>query len=132
MLSGTGYAAKWEYFPELNHNEIVGWSGKGEQCKWFSFIFIRDEDEPGEIESRISITKAMIEGAGIVTFDLNVQGKSMLAKMLSTIVVGDFLSVYLAVERNADPSQVKVIDLLKNKLKENGVRDEIIRQLEKV
>ncbi len=123
--------AKWEYFPELNHNEIVGWSGKGEQCKLYSIIFIRDVDEPGEIESRINITKAMIESTGIVTFDLNVQGKSRLAKMLSTIVVGDFMSVYLAVERNADPSPVKVIDLLKNTLKENGVRDEIIRQLEK-
>jgi len=123
--------AKWEYFPELDHNEIVGWSGKGEQCKWFSIIFIRDADEPGEIESRIDITKAIIESAGIVTFDLHVQGKSCLAKMLSTVVVGDFLSVYLAVERKADPSPVPTIDLLKNKLKENGVRDEIISQLEK-
>ena len=123
--------AKWEYFSELNHNEIVGWSGKGEQCKWFSVIFIRDADEPGEIESRIDITKALIEGTGIVTFELIAQGKSIIAKMLSTIVVGDFMSVYLAVERNADPSPVKVIDLLKNKLQENGVRDEIVHQLEK-
>ncbi len=123
--------AKWEYFPELDHNEIVGWSGKGEQCKWFSIIFIRDAEEPGEIESRIAITKALVENVGLVTFDLDVQGKSMLAKMLSTIVVGDFLSVYLAVERNADPTPVKVINLLKDTLKENGVREEIIEQLEK-
>ena len=26
-------AAKWEVFPELDHNEIVGWEGRGEQCK---------------------------------------------------------------------------------------------------
>ncbi len=124
--------AKWEYFPELNHNEIVGWAGKGEQCKWFGIIFIRDKEAPGEIESRIDITKAIIESTGLVTFDLHVQGKSCLAKMLSTVVVGDFLSVYLAVERGADPTPVKMIDLLKNTLKENGVRDEIVCQLEKV
>ena len=124
--------AKWEYFPELNHNDIVGWSGKGEECKWFSIIFIRDDDCPGEIESRIDITKSIVESAGFVTFDLYVQGKSCLAKMLSTIVVGDFLSVYLAVLRKADPTPVKVINLLKDTLKENGVRDEVIRQLEKV
>jgi hypothetical protein len=52
--------------------------------------------------------------------------------MLSTVVVGDFLSVYLAVERKADPTPVPTIDLLKNKLKENGVREEIISQLEKL
>ena len=123
--------AKWEYFPELDHNELVGWAGKGEQCKWFSIIFIRDADEPGEIESRIDITKAIIESAGFITFALHVEGKSCLAKMISTIVVGDFLSVYLAVLRGADPTPVKVINLLKDSIQENGVRDEIIRQLEK-
>ncbi len=29
-------AAKWEFFPELDHNEVVGWEGRGEQCKYFS------------------------------------------------------------------------------------------------
>jgi len=123
--------ANWEYFPELNHNDIVGWSGKGEQCKWFSIIFIRDADEPGEIESRIDITKAIVESVGIVTFELHAQGRGILAKMLSTIVVGDFLSVYLAVMRRADPTPVKVIDLLKNTIKENGVSDDIVQQLKK-
>jgi glucose/mannose-6-phosphate isomerase len=66
-----------------------------------------------------------------VTFELYVQGKSQLAKMLSTIVVGDFLSVYLAVLRKADPTPVKVINLLKDTLQQNGVRDEVVRQLEK-
>jgi glucose/mannose-6-phosphate isomerase len=124
--------AKWEYFSELDHNEIVGWSGKGEECKWFSIIFIRDSDEPGEIESRIDITKGLAESVGLITFELNAIGKSWLAKMLSTILVGDFLSVYLAVLRNADPMPVRVIDVLKNTLKKSNVRDEIIRQLEKV
>jgi glucose/mannose-6-phosphate isomerase len=73
--------AKWEYFPELNHNEIVGWSGKGEQCKQFSIIFIRDPDgEPHEIECRIDITKSIIESVGLVTFDLKVQGKAALQR----------------------------------------------------
>ena len=121
--------AKWEYLPELNHNEVVGWSGKGEECKWFSIIFIRDHEEPIEIERRIDITKTIVENVGLVTFDLHVQGKSRLAKMISTVVVGDFTSVYLAVERKADPTPVKIIDFLKNALKENGFRDEIISQL---
>jgi glucose/mannose-6-phosphate isomerase len=124
--------AKWETFSELDHNEIVGWSGKGEQCKWFSILFIRDHEEPGEIESRIDITKSLVDSVGLVTFEYYVQGKSALAKMISTVVMGDFLSVYLAVERHADPTPVRTIDLLKNTLKDNGVKDEIVQQLEKV
>jgi glucose/mannose-6-phosphate isomerase len=123
-------AAKWEYFPELNHNEIVGWMGRGEQIKWFSVIFIRDCDEPLEINSRIETTKVIMERAGLIMFDLDAQGTSRLARMISTIVIGDFISVYSAVLRCADPTPVKIIDTLKGTLKENGVRDKIVEELE--
>ncbi|MCL2358841.1 MAG: bifunctional phosphoglucose/phosphomannose isomerase [Nitrososphaerota archaeon] len=123
--------AKWEYFPELNHNEIVGWEGRGEQCRWFSVIFIRDKAEPIEIETRIETTKSIMERIGLITFDLEVQGECTLAKMLSTILVGDFLSVYLAVLRGTDPVPVLTINHLKETLKENGIRDKIISDLEK-
>ncbi len=123
-------AAKWEYFPELNHNEVVGWEGRGEQCKWFSVIFIRDIDEPVEIESRIETTKQIMERVGLVMFDLEVQGNSQLAKMLSTIVVGDFVSVYLAVLHGVDPTPVRTVNILKDTLKQNGIKDKIISALE--
>jgi glucose/mannose-6-phosphate isomerase len=125
-------AAKWEYFPELNHNEIVGWEGRGEQCKWYSIILIRDVDEPIEIESRIEVTKQIMEQRGLIMVDLEVQGKSPLAKMLSTIVIGDFASVYLSVLRGEDPTPVKTITALKNTLAQNGTRDKIIAEIEKL
>ncbi len=124
-------AAKWEFFPELDHNEIVGWEGRGEQCRYFSIIFIQDSDAPVEIESRIDTTKQIMERTGLIIFDLEVQGKSRLAKMLSTIVVGDFISVYLAVMRGVDPTPVNTISYLKSSLSENGVKEKIINELEK-
>ena len=125
-------ASKWEYFPELDHNEVVGWEGRGEQCRYFSVIFIRDvNDEPVEIASRIDITKQIIERSGLITFEIKVQGKSNLAKMISTIVVGDFISVYLAAIRGVDPTPVPTINFLKNQLSVNGVKDRIIGELEK-
>jgi glucose/mannose-6-phosphate isomerase len=125
-------AAKWEYFPELNHNEVVGWEGRGEQCKWFSVIFIRDIDEPVEIESRIETTKQIMERVGLIMFDLEAQGKSLLAKMLSTIVVGDFISVYLAILHGVDPTPVRTVNILKDTLKQNGIKEKIISALEKL
>jgi glucose/mannose-6-phosphate isomerase len=125
-------AAKWEYFSELDHNEIVGWEGKGEQCKWFTIVLIRDVDEPVEIESRIEISKQIMERAGLVMIDLETQGTSPLAKMLSTILVGDFTSVYLAILRGEDPTPVKTITVLKNTLEQNGVKDKILSELEKI
>jgi glucose/mannose-6-phosphate isomerase len=125
-------AAKWEYFPELNHNEIVGWEGRGEMAKWFSIILIRDADESIEIQTRIETTKGIMERAGLILFELEVQGRTPLAKMISTIVVGDFISVYLAVLRGVDPTPVKIINYLKDTLKENGFREKTVAELEKI
>ena len=43
--------------------------------------------------------------------------KAVLAKMLSTIVVGDFISVYLAVLRGVDPTPVRTINFLERNVK---------------
>jgi glucose/mannose-6-phosphate isomerase len=124
--------AKWEVFSELNHNEIVGWESAGELGKCFSTIFLRDKDEPTEIRSRIEITKELVAKAGLAVFEVPVQGKSSLAKMLSTVCIGDFTSVYLAFLRGVDPTPVKTINYLKDTLKQNGVKEKIISELSKL
>ena len=65
-------------------------------------------------------------------FEVWSQGKSALAKMLSTICIGDFTSVYLAVLRNVDPTPVDTIALLKEKMECVGIREKVIRELEKL
>jgi glucose/mannose-6-phosphate isomerase len=124
--------AKWEVFSELNHNEIVGWEKAGELGKCFSAIFIRDREEPTEIHSRIEITKELVGQAGLGMFDVSAQGKSPLAKMLSTICIGDFTSIYLAILHRVDPTPVKTINHLKDSLKQNGVKEKIISELAKL
>jgi len=123
--------SKWDNLPELNHNEIVGYE-KIENCKdTFVAIFIRDIDEPIEIRSRIEITKELIQPAGISIYEIWCQGKSSLTKMFSVIAIADFLSNYLAVLRGIDPTPVQTIDKLKDSLKKNGVREQVIKEIEK-
>ncbi len=124
--------SKWEFFPELNHNEIVGWEKTGKPAKCFSAIFIRDKHEPCEIRSRIEITKTLMQPSISKLFEVWSQGKSPLAKMLSTICIGDFTSIYLAILRKVDPTPVNTISLLKEKMKQNGTREKIIRELAKM
>ena len=52
--------------------------------------------------------------------------------MLSTICIGDFTSVYLALVRGVDPTPVKTINYLKETLKQNGFREKIIGELGKL
>ena len=123
--------SKWEFFSELNHNEIVGWEKAGKLAKCFSTIFIRDKNETDEIRSRIETTKALLPSTSKM-FEVWAQGKSALARMMSTVCIGDFTSVYLAVLRNVDPTPVETIDLLKEKLRHSGTKEKIKRELAKL
>lgn len=125
--------AKWESFPELNHNEIVGWGGAKELSNNFSTIFIREMDEPEEIRQRIEATKELMsQEATKEIFEVWSSGQSRLAKMLCTIYIGDFTSVYLAILRGVDPTPVKTISLLKERITQSGTKKKLIGELQKL
>ena len=65
-------------------------------------------------------------------FEVKAQGQSSLARMLSTILVGDFTSIYLALLHNVDPTPVKSVNYLKDALKQNGVKEKTIAKLAKL
>jgi glucose/mannose-6-phosphate isomerase len=124
--------AKWDNLPELNHNEIVGYEKSEKHKERFVAVFIRDKDENIEIRSRIEITKNLVEASGASLYEVWSQGKSSLAKMISVIAVGDFLSNYLAILRRIDPTPVQTIDKLKDSLKKNSVKEQVIKEIEKI
>ena len=124
--------SKWETFSELNHNETMGWENPKELAKCYAVIFLRDKSEPTEIRSRIEITKSLMEPNVPKMFEVWAQGKSSLAKMLSTILVGDFTSVYLAMLRGVDPTPVNTVTAMKDKIEQNGVKKKILGELEKL
>jgi glucose/mannose-6-phosphate isomerase len=124
--------AKWDNLPELDHNEIVGYEKSENHKERFAVIFIRDKDEPIEIRSRIEITKSLIETTGIRLYEVWSQGGGSLAKILSVIAVADFLSNYLAILRGIDPSPVQTIDKLKDAIKKNNTKEQIIANIEKI
>jgi glucose/mannose-6-phosphate isomerase len=120
--------SKWEFFSELNHNEIVGWENAGTLETCFSTIFLRDKTEPDTIRSRIETTKALLP-SGSKILEVWSQGKCSLSKILSTVCIGDFTSIYLAVLRGVDPTPVKNINLLKKKIKQSGTKEKTKREL---
>ncbi|MGD0028348.1 MAG: bifunctional phosphoglucose/phosphomannose isomerase [Candidatus Bathyarchaeia archaeon] len=122
--------AKWEVFPELDHNEIVGWEGAHELAECCSVIFLRDRNEEKGMKERIEVTEELLQSVPVRTFAVCSKGESTLARMSSLISIGDFVSVYLAVLRGIDPTPVKTIDLLKDKIKQSGLKDKIVQELQ--
>ncbi|HVP92404.1 MAG TPA: bifunctional phosphoglucose/phosphomannose isomerase [Acidobacteriota bacterium] len=124
--------AKWECFSELDHNEIVGWEAANRLARHFSAIFIRDDSESEAMRTRIEITQELMRKKFSRIYEIKSIGKSQLAKMSSVICTGDFTSVYLAIMRGIDPTPVKSIASLKEKLKRSGTKEKIINELQKI
>ena len=109
--------SKFDVFSELNHNEVVGWEAPKNLTKAFSILFIRDPKEPPEIEQRIEVTKQIASEKVYKVLGIRAVGKQKLAKMLSAMYLGDFVSIYLALLRGVDPTPTKTIVHLKREMK---------------
>ena len=122
--------AKVESFPELNHNVVVGWVGQKDLTSNFFVILLRDEQETEEMRTRIDTTKKLVfEMSGSKVFEIRAKGKGRLAKMLSTMYVGDFASIYLAILRRVNPTPVSIIDKLKGYLEQKANKSEELRNV---
>lgn len=102
--------------PEMNHNELVGWQYPEEALQRVGVVFLRDKGDHPQIQRRFDLTRELIAGKAGSVQEVWSEGDSLLARILSTIYMGDFVSLYLAFLNNTDPTPVKVIDYLKQKL----------------
>jgi glucose/mannose-6-phosphate isomerase len=101
--------------PELDHNEIVGWQAASELGR-FSAVFLDDSDLHPRIRQRIELTRGLIAAEAAATFRIESVGGTATERLLSLVLLGDLVSLYLAVLRGVDPGPVAMIDRLKNAL----------------
>jgi glucose/mannose-6-phosphate isomerase len=102
--------------PELDHNEIAGWEGASELGK-FSAIFLDDSDLHPRVRQRIELTRGLIASDdGFSTYRVESVGESRTERLVSLVLLGDLVSLYVAVLRGVDPTSVAVLDRLKNTL----------------
>jgi glucose/mannose-6-phosphate isomerase len=102
--------------PEMNHNELVGWNSLRNLLKEIHVIFLRDRGEHARVSVREEITKKIVTDYAHGVSEVWSEGKSLLARMFSLIHLGDWVSYYLAILNNQDPTPVKAIDFLKSEL----------------
>ena len=101
--------------PEFDHNEIVGWTGAPTLGR-FSAVFLDDSDLHPRTRQRITLTRELIEPFATGTFLVQSRGESRVERMISLVLLGDLISLYLAVLAGVDPEPVEAIDRLKAEL----------------
>jgi glucose/mannose-6-phosphate isomerase len=105
--------------PEMNHNEIVGWAGETTLAGAARVVFLHDEDDHPRVTRRMDITSEIIEETGTPVRDIRSFGEGRLGRLLSLVLLGDFVSFYLAMLAGVDPTPVASIDRLKKALSES-------------
>lgn len=102
--------------PEMNHNEIVGWSGVQTFTNKYPVIFLQDKGDHRQVKRRFEVMAEIIRPLCSEIYSLNSDGRGLMARLFSLICLGDFVSVYLAVLNKVDPSPVPPIAYLKAQL----------------
>jgi glucose/mannose-6-phosphate isomerase len=98
--------------PELDHNEIAGWEGAPELGR-FSAVFLDDSDAHPRVKQRMDLTEQMISPNAAASFRLETRGETAIERVLSLVLLGDLVSIYMAALRGVDPGPVKALDELK-------------------
>jgi len=107
--------AFYNYFPELNHNEMVGFTNILENTKFY-ILTIRDENDNSRNLKRMSLFAEIVKTKGIETEFVDIKNGSTLFKIFSTLLFGDWVSYYLALEYKIDPTPVKIVEEFKKEL----------------
>ena len=108
--------AFFNFFPEFNHNELVGWGIVDEFKDKLAVVILRDQDDHPRVAIRVDIVAKILRDKGVEVIEYKSAGPNLLARMFSLIQYGDFVSLYLALLNKIDPTPVEVIDYLKKEL----------------
>jgi len=112
----TKAPAYWNVFPELNHNELVGFEVPKELLEKLHVVILKDAEDHPRVKIRMDITKGIVAKVVSGVNEIKSSGEGMLARIYSLIYTGDYTSVYLATMYGVDPGPVKIIDYLKTEL----------------
>jgi glucose/mannose-6-phosphate isomerase len=108
--------AFFELFSELNHNAVLGYEFPPEIKENVFVVLLHSARFNPRIQLRYEVTAQLLAKAQIKHELVEALGKSVLAQMMSPLLFGDYVSFYLAILNQIDPTPVASIDLIKKYL----------------
>jgi glucose/mannose-6-phosphate isomerase len=100
--------------PELDHNEVEGWSESSGEA--FAVVVLRHGGEHARVAARLTATAEALRGSGLAFREVHAPKGGPLASLFALAMTGDFASTYAALARGVDPSPVPVLSALKERL----------------
>ena len=113
--NGKGWAF-FELLPELNHNSIEGVQFPSGLAERLFIVMLRASQYSPAVARRCDLTAELLREAGFAVEPVEAWGQGPLAQMMTAILLGDYVSYYLAMLNGVDPSPVPSIERFKSRL----------------
>jgi glucose/mannose-6-phosphate isomerase len=107
--------AFWSTLPEADHNELCAWDAAAELGA-FSAVLLEDPGAHPRVALRFELTAGLVGAGARVVERVPARGETPLERLVSLVLLGDLVSLYLAVLRGADPATIEVLVTLKAQL----------------
>lgn len=107
--------AFWNYFPELSHNEMVGFT---EPQGPFYFIMLRDKNDHPQNLKRLEITVNIFKEYGFDSTVIDIPEGNIIYRIFATLQIGNFVSYQTALNYGIDPTPVEMVEKLKKMLEQ--------------
>lgn len=116
----TEVPAYWGVVPEVNHNEIVGFGGIGEAGARTALVMLRDPHQHRQVQRRFEVAAELLDPMVGAVLTVTAEGDTALGRMLDLVLLGDYVSLYMACLRGVDPTPIALIQALKDRLAMSG------------
>ena len=105
--------AQFEFLPEADHNTLAGTQNPEEVLSKTTVVFLRSpSDHPrNRLRSELTMRGFMLAGMGTDFYEA--KGDNRLAHLWTTLHFGDYVSYYLALSYEVDPTPIPAIQDLK-------------------
>lgn len=105
----------YNVFSEFNHNEIMGWESHPID-KPYTIIELLSDLEHAQNQKRFEITNKVLSGKWPHPEQIKASGDNLIKQLIWLIALGDFVSLYLALLNNIDPTPVELLEEFKKLL----------------
>ncbi len=100
-------------FPEVFHNAVLGSEWDSEALGDLALLLLRDGGDDEGVKRKIEVFKELFAPKVGDLIELEARGTGRLARILSLVYIGDYISTYLGLLYGHDPSSNLSIDKLK-------------------
>jgi len=108
--------AFYELFPEMNHNSVVGYEFPPKLNAQIHVVMLASSFLSPRVQLRYEVAGRLLKRAGVSFQTVYGSGEDLLSDMMSLVLLGDYVSYYLALLNGTAPGPVHAIDYLKNEL----------------